>query len=236
MTAEEIILQIFLITIGITLFSLLLNKLLGLNPEKMKELREKALNLQERMQNAQAIGDPGLMQSLQMESMQLMKDMMKKQLLPMCIRCGIFIGILAFLNFIYADYATGLLPFPILFFGDGWFAIYFLFAIAFSLIIYASKKLYYKITGKQSKRQSFAKELMGSQSPLTGGMGGGMSGGMDGMLSMPGTGTTRQPQSPQQASSGMKPMDYRDQEGKQESSSSSWKQRLEYKESEEENN
>ncbi|MHA1149437.1 MAG: EMC3/TMCO1 family protein [Promethearchaeota archaeon] len=165
MTSEDIILQLFFVAIGMTIFSLLLNKILGLKPERMKLFRQKLLNLQDRMKQAQILEDPQLMHSLQFEMMQLSKEMLKKQVLPMCIRCFIFIGILIFLNFIYADYVTGLLPFPILFFGDGWFAVYFLFALAIGFTIFGIKQLYYKITGKESKRKRMAREMMAMQMP-----------------------------------------------------------------------
>ncbi|MGQ4873804.1 MAG: EMC3/TMCO1 family protein [Promethearchaeota archaeon] len=175
MAHEDIILQILFISIGIYIFSLILNKIMGLQPQKMKLFREKILNLQERFKQAQIIGDPQLLQSLQLEFSQIAKDMMKKQMIPMCFRCIIFIGILIVLNFIYADYATGLLPFPLLFLGDGWFALYFIFALSISLLVYGFKKLYFKITGKESKRTRIAKEMMDIQ-----GLGG--IGGLGGML------------------------------------------------------
>ena len=165
MASGDIILQLFFVAIGMSAFSLLLNKILGLKPERMKMFRQKLLNLQDRIKQAQILDDPQLMQSLQFEMMQLSKEMLKKQILPMCIRCFIFIGILIFLNFIYADYVTGLLPFPILFFGDGWFAVYFLFALAIGFSIFGIKKLYFKVTGKESKRKRMAREMMTMQMP-----------------------------------------------------------------------
>lgn len=165
MASGDIILQLFFVAIGMTVFSLLLNKILGLKPERMKLFRQKLFNLQDRIKQAQILGDPQLMHSLQLEMMQLSKEMLKKQIVPMCIRCFIFIGLLIVLNFIYADYVTGLLPFPILFFGDGWFAIYFLFALAISLSIFGIKRLYFKVTGKESKRKRMAREMMTMQMP-----------------------------------------------------------------------
>lgn len=160
MANEEIILQIFFVTLGMVAFSLALNRILGLRKEKMQAFREKLMNMQERIKTAQALGDARLIQEIQMESMKLLNDMMKKQFIPMCIKCGIFLGILAILGFVFSRYESGLLPFPILFFGDGWFALYFLFSIGLSLLMFGLHKLYRKITGKEDKRKSFTKELM----------------------------------------------------------------------------
>ncbi|MFX1409882.1 MAG: EMC3/TMCO1 family protein [Promethearchaeota archaeon] len=161
MTNGLIILIIMFITIGMTIFSVFLNKILGLKKEEMKKIREKALNLRERMRNAQVIGDPQLLIQIQKETIQLTNQMMKKQLLPMCLRCIIFIGIFTSLSFIFTDYDSGLLPFPLWIFGSGWFAIYFLFSISFSLIIFGIKKLYKKLTHKETKKQSSLREIVG---------------------------------------------------------------------------
>ncbi len=161
MSNVAIIIQILFITIGMIILGMILNLILGLRKEAQREMRKKALNLKERMRNAQLLGDYQLMAQTQQESIQFMKQMMKKQLIPLCIRCVIFIGIFAVLLSIYSDYAFGLLPFPLLIFGNGWVAIYIIFSISISLIIYGVKRLYKKITGKGTKSQSYFKELMG---------------------------------------------------------------------------
>lgn len=149
MAVGGIILQIFFITLGMFLIGLLFNHFFGLNREEMSKLQEKARNIQERMKNAQLIGDPQMMQQIQSESMELTKDMMKKQMVPLCVRCVIFLGIFALLGLIYAPYNSGLLPFKVPLFGDGWVAIYILFSLSFSLIYFVSKYIYRKVTGKQ---------------------------------------------------------------------------------------
>ena len=158
MANEFIILQIFFITLGMVAFSMILNKLMGLDPKSAKEIREKAQNLQERMRNAQLTADREQLYSLQQESMQLYKEMMKKQLLPSCVRCFIFWGIFAIIGVFYNPYGA-LLDFPILFFGDGWVAVYFLFSIGISLLIYLIKRIYRKITGKQDPRKTDITEI-----------------------------------------------------------------------------
>ena len=169
MANGEIIIQIMLITIGMVGLSELLNRIFGLNMEAARELREKSQNLQERMRTARLTGNPQEMLELQQESMELTKQMMKKQMIPSCVRCLIFLGIIAVIGGFYANYGENLLPFPILFFGSGWFAVYFLFSIPFSLIIYGFKRLYRKLTGKEVKRKKGALgAILGGLSPQTG--------------------------------------------------------------------
>ena len=114
-------------------FGLILNKLLGINPESAKEIQEQAKQLQDRMRTAQTLGDFQMMRQLQQESMQLTRQMMSKQFLPQCIRLILFLIIFYVIGFIYANYESGLLPFKI-FNNDGWFSIYLIFSIAFSLL------------------------------------------------------------------------------------------------------
>jgi hypothetical protein len=165
MSEVFIIIQIMLITIGMVVLGMLLNKVLGLSKDKIMEFKEQALNLQERMKNAQVLADRQMMLALQRETMQFTKSIMLKQFVPLCLRCFIFIGIFAILGFIYADYDSGLLPFPVLIFGNGWVAIYFLFSISFSLLIFGLKKLYKKITGKEVSSQGNIREIMELVSP-----------------------------------------------------------------------
>lgn len=161
MSNVVIIIQILFVTIGMIVLGMGLNYILGLRKEALREMRKKAKNLQERIKNAQLLGDYQLMAQTQQESLQFMKLMMKKQFIPLCLRCVIFISIFAVLGIIYSDYKSGLLPFPLLIFGSGWVAIYIIFSISISLIIYGVKRIYRKITGKGTKTQSYLKEIMG---------------------------------------------------------------------------
>jgi len=148
-----------------TILGFVLNKILGIKKQNFIDLREKAQNLQERMKNAQATRDVQMMMQLQQESVQFMKKLLKKQVIPLCLRCSLFIGIFIVLNFIYRDYSSGLLPFPILFLGDGWFVIYFLFSLSFAIIIYGIRKLYKKLTGKETQAQNQLKNIIKIISP-----------------------------------------------------------------------
>ncbi len=164
----EIIIQIMFITLAMVGLSEILNRVFGLNMDTAREMRENSKLLQERMKTARLTGNSQEMIELQQESIALTKVMMKKQMIPSCVRCIIFVGIFGLIGGIYIDYDKNLLPFPILFFGTGWLAVYFLFSITFSLILYGSKRLYRKLTGKEDKRKKASKENFGMLSPESG--------------------------------------------------------------------
>ncbi len=158
MSNEIIILQIMFIALGMVLFSSLFNKIFGIKLKDMKELQEKSFNMQERMRNAQELGDREMMQELQLESMTLMKTMMTKQFMPMCARCIVFMIIFAVIGFFYAPY-------------DFWFATYFLFSLLFSFSAMGLKYAYKRVTHKEDKTKSSFRELMGIPSLNQGGTG-----------------------------------------------------------------
>ncbi|MBY9007072.1 MAG: hypothetical protein KGD63_09955 [Candidatus Lokiarchaeota archaeon] len=160
-----IILQIMFITLGLVVFSKFFNKFFGLTGKDMKKYREKARNLQERFNNVRIIGDGQMLMQIQTDIKLLTKQMMKRSLLPMCLRCILFIVIIAVLWAVYAPYRSGLLPFSLWFLGSGWFAIYFLFSIGFSLLIYVITKIYKKKIGKEEKSSNFLREIMGMMGP-----------------------------------------------------------------------
>ena len=164
----EVIIQIMFISLAMVGFSTVLNKIMGLNMDAAREIREKSKNLQERMRTVRLTGDVQQMAELQQESMILTKLMMRKQMIPSCVRCIIFMGIFAVIGFVYVDYADGLFPFPILIFGSGWFAAYFLFSIGFSLVLYLIKRLYRKLTGKEDMRKMKSREILGMFSSQSG--------------------------------------------------------------------
>jgi len=165
MSEEVIVIIIILfISLGMTLLGLLFNHFFGLTGDKMREFREKAQKLQERLKNAQAVGDPQMMREVQTESMEMTKDMMKNQFIPLCGRCILFLGIFFVLTFIFSDYGSGLLPVNIPLLGSGWFFWYFIFSLSFSLTFWGIRKAYRKITGKK-KPGSMTKEMMNMLSP-----------------------------------------------------------------------
>ncbi len=145
----EIIFELMYISLGLSIFGLILNKILGLKSSVMKEIRNDAKNLQDRLKQAQVLGDPRIMQELQAETMQLMKQMLKKQFLPMGIRCIIFLGIFFILSFYYGGY-------------EYWYWVYFLWSLGFSLSVFGLTKAYKKVTGKEEEKKSLAKEIAAS--------------------------------------------------------------------------
>lgn len=167
MANEIVIFQIFLVTLGMVVLSMIFNKITGLNPESAREIREKTMALQERMRAAQQEGNAQNLRFLQQESIELTKTMMKKQLIPSCVRCFIFIGIFGILGLLFAQHSTGLLPFKVLFFGDGWVGVYFLFSISLALLIYLVKRIYRKMTGKEDRRKMEKQEIMGMLNPTS---------------------------------------------------------------------
>ena len=150
---NDVIFELMFIALAMVLFSLLLNKLLGVRASKMREIRDKAKNLRERVRQAEILGDPALMQQLQVETMALMKHMLKKQLIPMCVRCLIFLVIFIIISMLYNQYD------PL------WYWIYFLFSFSFSMIVFGIKYLYKKVTKKEDRKKGFAKEIMESIYP-----------------------------------------------------------------------
>ncbi|MFX0005765.1 MAG: EMC3/TMCO1 family protein [Promethearchaeota archaeon] len=159
-----VVIQIIFLTLGMIALGLVLNHYLGLTKETLQDMRKRAVNFRERLKNAQLMGDYQQMAQIQQESTQFMKLMMKKQMIPLCLRCIVFIGIFMVLGLIYADYTSGLLPFPILIFGSGWVAIYLIFSVFFSFFIWLVKRL----TGMGGKTQSKVREIMGIVSPQQG--------------------------------------------------------------------
>ena len=153
----DIILQLMWISIGLVIFGYILNWILGLKPAVMKKIKNDARNLQERLRQAKILGDEMLMLQLQQETMSLMKTMLKKQLAPMAIRCVIFLGIFALLSFQFGMY-------------EYWFWVYFAFSLSFSLLAFGIRKLFLKITGKETKKDQF-RDLMGSLGGIQQGMG-----------------------------------------------------------------
>jgi uncharacterized membrane protein (DUF106 family) len=87
MSNEIIIFQIFLITLLMVSLSMIFNKIFGLTPSSSREIREQTMALQERMRTAQQEGNAQNLRQLQQESIELTKTMLKKQLIPSCVRC-----------------------------------------------------------------------------------------------------------------------------------------------------
>jgi len=148
MVNEIVILQIVLITVIVYFSRLVFNKIFGQSSSERRELINKTKDIQNRLN--QAMGDAEEFKRLQDEYMGLMKQMMIKQMIPMCACCIIFWVLWVILGIIYVDYSKELLPFPVLFFGDGWIGLYILTSFSLFGISYLIRYIYRKIKGIES--------------------------------------------------------------------------------------
>ena len=122
--------QISLITVFMVFLSQLFQKKFALSQESQMSMQADITDLQDQMKNAK--GDMQQMEQLNAEMMLIMKNMSKKQLIPMLARSMLFIGLFAILGWIYGDYKEGLLPFKVLF-GDGYIGLYITLSMVLSL-------------------------------------------------------------------------------------------------------
>ncbi|MHA1729700.1 MAG: hypothetical protein ACTSWY_13365 [Promethearchaeota archaeon] len=150
-------LEMFLIVLAVVLFSQIFNHIFGLkmsqqlaNQEKIRQLKQDLLA---------ASDDPLEIQRLQEESVLIMKETMKKTLIPSCVRCIIFLGIFGIIGFFYAG-IDFLGP------GSGYFIIYFLYSIVLSLLIFAIKRLIKKVRPGEADEEPFQDIAKALQSPI----------------------------------------------------------------------
>ena len=139
----EIIFQIMGFSIFMVILSMIMNKKFMLSQEGMMAQQERMQILQEKLLKAQKFNNIELFQEAQTELANEMRDLMKKQMIPMCFRTLIFLGMFGLLGLIYGQYDS-IFPFPILFFGKGWAAVYILTSLGLSLIISLFKKIFKK--------------------------------------------------------------------------------------------
>ena len=150
MAHEEIILQVIIITIVVYFARMAFNKFFGLSGSERRDLMQKSMDLQKNLN--EAMGDPNEVERLQKEAMELMQQMLKKQMIPMCISCITFLVLWAILGIVYMDFSanSGLLPFPVLFFGDGWEGLYVLTSFSLVGISFLIRYIYKKAKGIES--------------------------------------------------------------------------------------
>ncbi len=106
-------------------------------------------DLQARMKDAQ--GNQDAMLRMNQEMMVLMKGMYKKQIIPMMIRSGIWIGLWAILRAVFGGY-TEFLPFSFIF-GGTLFDLYILVSLGFSLILMVGKLILRKINPEKHTKK-----------------------------------------------------------------------------------
>jgi len=123
-------LNVFIVSLVMMIISILFSKKFGLPIQQQVEIQQKLRDLQEEMKLAQ--GDIYKMQEIQKQSIELMRIITKKQLLPMCIRTITFFGVYFVMSSFYIGVVFDKNPLPI--FGYGFFSLYFLYSIGLSLI------------------------------------------------------------------------------------------------------
>jgi len=131
-TQTNAIWQIMLITVVINIFSQWFTKKFSLSQGSQMNMQADIKDLQDRMKYAK--GDTQQMEQLNGEMMLVMKNMSKKQMVPMLVRSLVFFGIWGVLGWIYGDWKEGLLPFKVLF-GDGYAGLYITFSLLLSVVI-----------------------------------------------------------------------------------------------------
>ena len=128
-------LEMFLIVLGIVVFSQLFNYFFGIKFSQQMENQQRIREIQEEILNPQ--NSPEEIQRLQVESMKIMKETLKKSFIPSCVRCGIFLGIFAILGIFYKDV-------DFLGVNSGYYGIYLLFSLGLSAIIFGIKRIWKK--------------------------------------------------------------------------------------------
>ena len=131
-TKANAIWQIMLITVVINILTQWFSKKFSLSQEVQMNMQADIKDLQDRMKYAK--GDMQQMEQLNAEMMVVMKNMSKKQMIPMCVRSLVFIGFFWILGLIYGEWKEDLLPIPLLF-GDGYVGLYVTFSLILSLTI-----------------------------------------------------------------------------------------------------
>jgi uncharacterized membrane protein (DUF106 family) len=168
----DVWLQILLISLGISIFSQLLNKIMKLDPQHMKATQARMQELSRELNASRGVGEINSQvaagkptrsyEEINQELMVLMKKMAKEQFLPMILRCGIFWGIFALLGAFYGQYEKGVVPFEVLFFGSGWIGAYVMFSFIISISIFGLQKLYKKLTHQEPPAAPVVPGLLGT--------------------------------------------------------------------------
>ena len=149
-TRTDAIWQISLITVVVVILSQWSQKKFSLSPDSQMKMQTDIKDLQDRMKYAK--GDMQQMEQLNAEMMLVMKDMSKKQMIPMLVRSVLFLGLWALLGWIYADFKTGLLPFKVLF-GDGYAGLYITLSLSISLLIMLVKFVMKKLNPEKGEKK-----------------------------------------------------------------------------------
>ncbi len=152
----SVILQIAAFSAVILILSSWFSKKFAVSAEAQMQMQYKMQDLQTRLREAQT--NPQLMQELNLELAALMKEMYKKQIIPMCIRSVVFFGFWGLMQVLYGSKYDGFLPFPTTFaFGRTLFFLYLVISFSISILMWLVKFLYRKLkgTGPTQKEEVF---------------------------------------------------------------------------------
>lgn len=155
---------VLLITIAMMVVSQIFSRKFGGSFSQQIQNQERIKAMQQELMEAR--NDPVRMQQIQGEYMKLMNDLMKKQMLPMCLRSGIFLGIFFIMNSIFSGKTFDANPIKI--FGPTFASLYFMYSIGIMLIIYLVKYIMKKVrpTQNQSDKEQFIDNIRALQSNI----------------------------------------------------------------------
>ena len=145
----SVIYTVAAICIAMSLFSQWFSKRFSIPRAEQMETQRTIQDLQARMKDAQ--GNQEAMLQMNQEMMVLMKGMYKKQIIPMMIRSGIWIGLWAILRAVFGDY-TEFLPFNFVF-GRTLFDLYILVSLIFSLVLMVGKLILRKLNPEKHTKK-----------------------------------------------------------------------------------
>ncbi len=120
------------ISIAMILFSRWFQNKFKLDRDSQMQMQMKNQELQERMKIAKAEGNQEELLRVNVELMDTMKDMSKKQFIPMCIRSAIWMGLWGILQLIFGQYDE-FLSFNFIF-GRKLISLYLLASLSFTAV------------------------------------------------------------------------------------------------------
>lgn len=150
-------LEMLIYIIGMVLFSQIFNKFFGIKASDQMGTQEKIRELQQELLENQ--DDPNELMRLQGEMSAIMKEMMSKTLLPICIRLVIFMGLFWFLRIRFAG---------VNFIGGGIIPFYIIVSIGISVALFYIKKLFKKSGIGPEKEEPFIDIARAMGSPKIG--------------------------------------------------------------------
>lgn len=155
---------VLFITIAMMVVSQLFSRKFGGSFSQQIQTQDRIKAMQQELMEAR--NDPARMQQIQGEYAKLMNDMMKKQMLPMCLRSGIFLAIFFIMSSFYSGVTFDANPIKI--FGPSFASLYFAYSIGIMLIIYLGKFIIKKVKPPQNQidKETFTDNIRALQSSI----------------------------------------------------------------------